>query len=182
MSIDIHPGEEMRDIPGLDGRYSATSTGRVFSHNYRRTGRTVELAQSVHPEGYRRVKLFAFNRNSPTPVHRVVAMAFHANPLNLPQVNHIDGDKANNRVENLEWVDNAGNQKHASRTGLHEPLTGEDHPAAIINDDLAALVKRDLMGEKYKGQITDIADRYGISKHIVFDIKRGKTWRHVHVS
>ena len=182
MSISMIQGEEVRPIPGLEGRYSVTSSGRVFSHNYRRTRKTVELAQAVHPEGYRRVKLFAMNRNSPTPVHRLVAMAFHENPLNLPQVNHIDGVKGNNRAENLEWVDNAGNQQHAFRTGLQTRPVGEDHPGAILTEAVVVLIKRDLMGEKYKGQLTDIAAKYGTTKYSVFDIKSGRSWRHVHVS
>ena len=53
-----------------------------------------------------------------TSIHRLIALAFIPNPENLPQINHIDGNKLNNAIENLEWIDNSGNQLHAYRLGL----------------------------------------------------------------
>lgn len=181
MSLCLTPGEEIRPIPGLEGRYSVTSTGRVFSHVYRHRNYTVELARSTHPEGYIRVKVAPISNTNWTPIHRLVALAFHPNPHGLPQVNHINGNKGDNRAENLEWVSNAENQRHSCRIGLHVALVGEKHPMAVINEETAISIKKALRGASYKGQLTDIAAAHGATKYIVFDIKRGKTWRHINV-
>lgn len=169
----------IKPIPGFERFYGATEDGRVFSFNYRMTGKTHELAQATHPEGYKRVKAWHVCKTSPTPVHRLVAMAFHPNPLGLPQVNHIDGNKGNNRVENLEWCDNAYNQQHRFAIGTNHAF-GEGHGMHIISDGEARAIKAALNdGPMRKGKCLEIADEFGVSKHIVYDIRRNKTWSHV---
>lgn len=179
MSIFLAEGEQIRPIPGLDGRYSVTSHGRVFSHVYRHRAYTVELAQARHPEGYMRVKLSAMNADSPTPVHRLVALAFHANPDALPQVNHIDGNKGNNRAENLEWVSNAGNQQHAFRIGLQVGRKGERHPGHKLKQCEVEKIRRRLNAASYRGQLADLGREFGVTLHCIFDIKHGRAWGHV---
>lgn len=65
------------------------------------------------------MNLFKNNKHKLCTVHRLVANAFIPNPSNLPQVNHINGDKTNNNVANLEWVTSYQNLIHARKTGLH---------------------------------------------------------------
>jgi hypothetical protein len=168
---------DMRPIPGFEGQYAASADGRVFSMNYRgMAGRVRELAQARHPEGYMRVKAAGIRKGSPTPVHRLVALAFHPNPGGLPQVNHINGNKSDNRAENLEWVTNARNQQHAHEIGIKVAKQGVEHHAAVINEAIAAEVKRALR----RGDTTrEIVGALGVSKYIVHDIRRQKTWRHV---
>jgi hypothetical protein len=179
-TLSLGSGEVAAYIPGLEGRYCVTNFGRVFSLNYRRTKRAKELAQSTHPEGYRRVKLFAIDRESPVPVHRLVASAFIPNPGRLPQVNHIDGNKGNNLLSNLEWTDNSGNQKHAFETGLHVYAVGEDHAMAILSEQDVRDIRDELRRvPPFKGQQTDLARRYGVSNYCIFDIKHGRSWRHI---
>lgn len=175
----------MKPIPGFEKFYAASEDGRIFSLNYRRTGRVVELAQSeLHDKRrssestYRRVKAYFINPNTPTPVHRLVAMAWIPNPHGLPQVNHIDGNKSNNHASNLEWVDNCANQRHASAHGLHVPLRGEAHPMVKLTEDQAREIKAKVAAP-YRGQLDDLAAQYGVSKHCIFDIKRGKSWKEV---
>lgn len=169
--------EGARPIPGHEAEYAVTADGRVFSLNYRmKAGRVQELAQARHPEGYMRVKAYGICKTSPTPVHRLVALAFIPNPQGLPQVNHIDGDKGNNRVANLEWVTNARNQQHAHEIGIKVALRGSEHHGAVIDEDKEAWIKRALRAGHTTKRITA---SFGVSKHIVHDIRRGKTWRHV---
>lgn len=77
--------------------------------------------------GYVRVRLSVSGVKSTHKVHRLVAKAFIPNPDNLPQVNHIDGNKQNNCKDNLEWISNSDNQIHAISTGLKVPKKGKEH-------------------------------------------------------
>lgn len=89
--------------------YIVDELGRVYNKNNR------ELIHDITHDGYHRVLLYNGSRKSAKhyPVHRLVAEAFIPNPDNKPTVNHIDGDKANNRVDNLEWSTRSENAQHA---------------------------------------------------------------------
>lgn len=69
---------------------------------------------------YPKVRLFSNGRSIEKTIHRLVAEAFIPNPLGKTEVNHIDGNKLNNQVENLEWVTRSENELHAFRTGLND--------------------------------------------------------------
>lgn len=102
-----------KTIEGTNGEYQVSDTGLVKTT---KTGRI--LRPAVDARGYERVCLFKMDRDRRYKVHRLVAMAFIPNPNNLPQVNHIDGDKRNNNVSNLEWITNEDNMRHAKEHGL----------------------------------------------------------------
>ena len=102
-----------KTIEGTNGEYQVSDTGLVRAT---KTGRV--LRPTVSRQGYERVCLFKMDRERRYRVHRLVAAAFIPNPDNLPQVNHIDGNKRNNHVSNLEWITNEDNMRHAKEHGL----------------------------------------------------------------
>ena len=105
------PDEEWKDIPGYEGRYTISNRGSVKSYLQRKSGR---LLPGYDQEGYRVVSLSDGKGNSLwIGIHRLVALAFIPNPENKPSVNHIDGAKDNNDVNNLEWVTPKENTQHA---------------------------------------------------------------------
>lgn len=115
--------EEWCDIAGYEGRYQVSNQGNVRSleyHNAKGVKRIGLLKPAVDGSGYYRCALSKNNTLTTYKIHRLVAMAFIPNPDNLPQVNHINGNKKDNRVDNLEWTDNSGNQIHAYKLGLQK--------------------------------------------------------------
>ena len=94
--------EIWKDIDGYDGEYQVSNLGNVRSLNYMRRKETRELSKK-NIKGYPYVILYKNTKIQRKRIHRLVAEAFIPNPNNLPEVNHKDENKANNRVDNLEW-------------------------------------------------------------------------------
>ena len=119
--------ELWRDVPRYEGLYQVSNEGRIKSLNYRRTSREELLKSIVDDNGYLFVNLYKEGKKKCPKVHKLVAIAFIPNPLNLPQVNHKDEDKTNNFVylnedgsvdlekSNLEWCDRKYNINYGTR-------------------------------------------------------------------
>lgn len=100
--------EQWRDIPGFNSWYVVSSMGRVYSRK-----RHKMLKQIPSPNGYPRVRLYSEpGKGDLYFVHRLVASQFVPNPEHKPQVNHINGIKADNCAANLEWSTHSENQRH----------------------------------------------------------------------
>ena len=121
----------MKRLPvvGYENSYEVTEDGRVFAvaRIVQGTDGTIypfkAKEKSVNPNvrvQYPQVNLWKNNQSKWVYVHRLVAEAFIPNPDNLPEVNHIDGNRLNNHVSNLEWTSRSGNMQHSWDTGLRK--------------------------------------------------------------
>lgn len=120
-----------KEVKGYEGRYIVSNYGEIISlpryknnHNQLQYVEPKDMIPHVNNKnGYVYVMLYKDTEEKNIRLHRIVAEAFIPNPNNLPQVNHIDGNKQNNRVDNLEWCTGSKNIKHAYKTGLRKPRT-----------------------------------------------------------
>lgn len=160
--------EVWKDIDGYGGLYKISSLGRVKS--YHNKPKLRKLADSVH--GYKIISLYKDGVGTNFAVHRLVASAFISNPENKPYINHKDGIKHNNTVENLEWCTQYENMKHASETGLL-PL-GEYHCNSKLTE-VEVLQICDLLDNTKLSQ-KEIAIEFSIHPVTVTQINTGKIW------
>ena len=110
--------EVWRPVVGCEGLYEVSNLGRVRSVPKVGFSKQLILKQQDERHGYKRMRLTKENRKFCKLVHRMVAEAFIPNPSGKPCVNHINGNKTDNRVENLEWVTYSENYLHAVNHGL----------------------------------------------------------------
>jgi hypothetical protein len=107
-------------------------------------------------------------------VHRLVALTHLQNPDDLPEVNHKDGNKLNNRVSNLEWVTRNQNIQHSFDTGLNSSV-GERNGRSEITEDNVRLIKSLLV----KHTVKEVSIITGFKHNIVAKISCGATWKHI---
>lgn len=154
---------------GNGTRYQVSDLGRVRSLNYRDTGEPKILKQYGNGTGYYQVKLLDnFGKAKHVLVHRLVATAFIENPFpdKWDQVNHIDEDKSNNCVENLEWCDQTMNHNHGT-------INERTSKSMTNNPKRSKPVRCKTTGETFKS-IADVFRTYGYSKNSVGECCRGK--------
>jgi len=112
--------DEFKDIEGFEGKYQISNNGKV------RNNRGHILMPYKTKKGYQKVDLWKNHKKKVCYIHRLVAEAFIPNPKSLPQVNHMDGNKKNNTVENLEWCTAKENTKHSIDTYLRTKVKAVD--------------------------------------------------------
>lgn len=130
--------EQWKPIQEFNGEYEVSNLGRVRSMKryYGMVGRI--MPQTIQRKGYYAVTFHMNNKAYCRKVHRLVIEAFTPNPDSLPCINHIDGNKLNNHVSNLEWCTYQANMQHAVRTGLTHPHRWTDDECKQISDKVKA--------------------------------------------
>lgn len=167
--------ETWKDIPGYEGSYQVNNYGNVRSLNYNNNGKTKNISQHKHKTGYLTVILCKNSEKKTKNVHRLVALSFLPNPNNYPCVNHIDGNKENNNVENLEWCTHKQNTAHAIKCGLRNQkfmlgVTGAKNKLS------KKIVQYDLQGNIVNRWdcISDAARFYGVRPGNINNCLRGR--------
>ena len=113
--------EIWKDIADYEGLYQVSNFGKVRALNYKRTHQIKLKLPQNNGKGYLAVQLCKNNRRKWFLIHRLVAQAFLKNPLGKDTINHKDGDRANNKVSNLEWATYAENNLHSYRQNGKKP-------------------------------------------------------------
>lgn len=158
-----------RDIPGFPN-YLITRCGNVVNKRTKRI-----LKNSINKDGYAKIRLSDSQKKKSYSVHRLVGMAFIKNPNNLPQINHLDGNKKNNKVTNLEWCDQSENSKHSFRIGLQSNV-GIKNPAAKLNEQQV----REIRAKYSPGVVTikQLSIEYNVGETTIGRVLKTH-WKHV---
>jgi len=166
--------EKWKPIGGYEELYEISNTGRVKSYHHSHNGRIISPDKSNH--GHLRIKLCRNGNKDRKLVHRLVAKSFIPNPDNKPQINHIDGNPANNNVNNLEWSTQSENIKHAYDIG-NKSKAGEAHHMNKLSEndvlEIRAAYKLGCFLQK------EIARAYGVRSTTISRIVNRKNWTHI---
>ena len=147
-----------KKLKQFDNQYSVTETGIVYSLK----GNKKELIGKISTSGYREVVINHKGGKKYLLVHRLVAENFIDNEFKARTVNHKDGNKLNNSIDNLEWCSDSVNLIHARNNGLLNTK---------IDNETAEQIKNDV------GTIRELSKKYGIGKTQIGYIKQGKRWQ-----
>lgn len=131
------------------------------------------MKANLDPNGYVKVGLRNGMGQKNISLHRLIANHFIPNPDNKTQVNHINGIKTDNRLDNLEWCTPSENTIHAFRTGLRRIFKGEQKAQSKLTNSDVLSIRSDTR------IYTEIAKEYGVCKQLICNIKLRKVWRHI---
>ena len=175
--------EVWKDIKKYEGYYQVSNKGRIKSlarYVYNKDGTVQRFKMETiktpikSTDGYLMVKLCVNGINKTIGIHRLVAEAFIENPNNYPEVNHIDTNRKNNNVDNLEWCTCSENQYHAFRHSL-KPY-GPNHPKSKLTwDDVYNIRKYYKKGKRGYG-VSTLAKKFDVSPSTIRQIVIGKTY------
>ena len=164
--------ELFKDIKGYEGLYQVSNMGTVKSLNYAKTKKAKSLKLKKSNNGYVSVQLK--HRGKMQSVHRLVAGHFIDNPDDKPQVNHLNGNKSDNRAINLEWCTQSENMIHAYRNGLQisKGLKGGLHPRAKI------VIRTSMYGAEKRYPSTADVVKDGFNRKSVIRVCQGGRRKH----
>jgi hypothetical protein len=163
-------GEVWKSIPGFDSHYEASNYGRIRSIKSKRV-----LRPYANRSGYEQYYLKRGLSEKKTMMrHRLVALAWVGPIPEGYEVNHIDGDKENNRPENLEYLTHAENMRHASRKKLFKPARGEASTVAKLNWDQVRKIRELYASGEFSTH--KLAELYCVSQPNILQIVKRITW------
>lgn len=179
--VDID-GEEWKFISGYGDAYAVSNFGRIKSFYYNAGGRGLKLRKTPKilalqkhcKTGYIIVRLNSGITGKTLRVHRMVAIAFLPNPLNLPEVNHSKGIKTDNRASELYWCDRFHNIQHAFSIGLFPKIVGQQQTSTKLKDNEVIEIYRDT-----KLSARALGRKYGVVHNTIMRIKNKEGWTHI---
>lgn len=164
--------ERFKDIEGYEGLYQISNLGNVKSLNYGRTGEEKLLKPAKKDNGYLFIGLHKNGNVKFFLIHRLVALAFIPNPLYLKEINHINEDKTDNCVNNLEWISHKDNMKYGTRI-VKELETKSKKGSVNAEKPVVQYTKNMIEVGRYKS-LSEASRQTNISDNCIGSCCRGK--------
>lgn len=170
--------EEWKEIKGFEGAYMISTTGKVLSIPRPGTKHREPAlrALSLNHDGYVKVRLLANGKDVTARVHRLVAEAFIPNPDNKETVNHKDGNKENNNIDNLEWADRHEQMDHAYKHHLKKPMKGTGNPWAKLSEEQVNAIRAEYVRNSKEHGTVALGKKYGVNNATISLIVRGVSY------
>lgn len=161
--------EVWKDVNGYEGKYKISNLGRLKN-------KRGEFINGSNIHGYIRVMLFGDKKVKTISIHRLVAIHFIENDNNKPYVNHIDGNKQNNRVDNLEWCTQAENIQHSIENGLKTDCGENSKKHKLTKEDVNFIRTRYIPRDKiYSAK--ELAKKFNISRREIYRVIKGEVFQ-----
>lgn len=182
-------GEKWRHAVGFSDKYYVSNMGRLLTMSAHgkpnnpaimKPCQSFDKRRSEHRQGRYGYMKTAMDGQT-VAAHRIVAQTWIPNSENKPFINHINGNKTDNRAENLEWCTGSENIKHAFRTGLMKKVIGENHHAARLTNEQVRQFKWEWAHDR-KMTRKQYAEALGVSEAAIKDIIRGRSWKWLQIT
>lgn len=174
--------KEWKDVKGYEGFYQISNSGIVKSlGGWCGTAKRKEKIRSTSltHDGYVKVRLIHQGKDKTMRVHRLVAEAFIPNPENKDTVNHIDGNKQNNIVSNLEWANRTEQMIHAYKLGLKTSRIGSKNSNAKLTDEQVREIRKLYVPQSKEFGTVALGKKYGVTNRVIGLIVNGKAYKNV---
>ena len=169
------PHEQWRDVVGYEGLYQVSNMGRVKNISY---GDGAKIRKPVlNTPAYFSMVLYKDSKPTATRIHVLVAKAFIPNPEIKLVVNHRDGNKLNNRVDNLEWVTQSENLQHAYDTGLKK--SGHEHSRAKLTVEQVRYIREVCIPDDRAFGFNALARKFNVSASNIERVYKRERYKNV---
>ena len=171
--MDVTEAEIWIDVKGYENIYEISSLGRVLS---KRRKKEIILKPRNTWGGYHKVAVWnCYNERRDLFIHRLSMLSFKPTEyFEGAEVNHINGIKTDNRIENLEWVTHQENLQHAARTGLQVHFKRDEHPNSKLNQKMANIIRYSYR-KKYLNH-KELSKIFNVSEMTIYRVIKNKSW------
>ncbi len=173
MNSNLHIKEVWKQIPNYEGHYEVSSNGKVKSLKYNK----IRILKPIKRQGYYDITLSKNGKCKTMRLHRIVLLTFKGTVKDKPEGNHLNGNKLDNNINNLEWCTRSENTFHAIKNGLQKIRKGINVPQSKLNEK--EVIKIRTLYKLGKLKQHHLADMFNVTLWTINQIINYHAWKHI---